>query len=382
MTTDMTLFKYPTEWNIKREPARPKELRVCNFEKTYDYDTLWNDIIQINNNTIVCIGPPLYQTVDFLEQNCKFMDDENQFLDWQHISLDRVSVVAFRVTKPIKFLKITCYNNQYILPVNKPSFDFQNKKVAVTICKNTEISWIKQWLEYHKVVYNLEGALLYNNQSTMYTTPELQDALQREDMKVTVVDYDVPFGTLGGGAWEWDGKKGDSLPWDSDFSQYVMLEHAKWRYLFCADLVLNMDLDELLLTNGKTLDELSYICKNGDYSTLLYQGIWIEPVNVYTQTEAKYENPDVRHFKNYYMTANQVHKGVPIKYMLCPGRNITNQWLLHRTSGPYIHTKDVTYGHFMAMNTGWSWKRDTYTQDKELLVPVEELKNNLNKVWK
>lgn len=381
MAEKLNKILYPENWGFVREPARPVDLRVLDFDKTYDFNTLWNDIIQINQNTILLIGPPLYNTVNFLQNNCKFTDNSGNLLPWRHQAMDRVDYI---IIESATYLDRICLHDRettHLLPVSYPRNDFLNKKVIVTISKNHPISWLQQWIHYHKTIHNIEGYLIYNNQSTDYTSDELESQLSRHDVTVRIIDYDVPFGTMGGGLWEWQGKSGTTLPWDSDFSQYVMLEHAKWRYLHSAKLAINADTDELLILKNNSLDQIANYCSSSSNSVWLYKGVWIEPVNSVSGQIANELSFNQRHFKNYYHSTFSNQRGIGIKWMLNPAKNLTHQWMLHKTTGPHMMTDEILFGHYMAMNTSWSWTRDIFSGDSNQLTEITELKQNLQKAF-
>lgn len=378
----LSKFSYPKEWNMQRQPARPVELRVLDFDKTYDFDTIWNDAIQINPQTVVLIGPPLYQTTNWLQTNCEFYSNQGEKLSIQVQELDRACITIINTSKIIEAVQVHNRFGSWTIPVNLPDSVFYNQKVIVTISKNHPISWLQQWIKYHKLVHNIEGLLLYNNQSTIYTSDELEQSLQGYGMTVKVIDYDVPFGTMGGGLWEWQGRKGTALPWDSDFAQYVMLEHAKWRYLYCAKLAINADTDELLLLDNTTLDKFADYCETSSNSAWLYKGTWIEPVDSTSGVIANMVDFDNRRFENYWHTAHSNQRGIGVKWMLNPKKNLNYQWMLHRTTGPHMHTDEISFAHYLAMNTSWSWQRDNFTGNRHNLIEMNNLKKNLYTAFK
>lgn len=377
MVEHLSKFVFPKEWNIKRNPVRPEHLRVFDFDKNYDWDTVWNDVIQINPSTILLIGPPLYDLTDkfdiLIENNGQLSRPKKDV-----VNLDRVSITTLTVPKQVSELII---NNGGKIQVNLPSWEFQNKKTIVTISKNHPINWLKQWIDYHKKIHNIDGLLLYNNQSTLYSSEELENELQRSDVVIKVIDYDVPFGCMGGGDWVWEGKSGNYLPWDSDFAQYVMLEHAKWRYLHCAKLAINADTDELLYVNKCTLDEIANNMETSNNTVWRYKGVWIEPINSTTHEVANTLEFNDRKFENYYSTCFNNKRGIGIKWMLSPKRNMTYQWMLHNISGPSMETTEIGFGHYLAMNTSWSWTRDVFENNISELIEFEPIKTNIDK-WK
>lgn len=377
MTEKLNGFSYQQDWGFKRIPARPSDLQVLDFDKNYDYDTIWNDAVQVSPESMLLIGPPLYSTAQWLHENCKFMDMQGRDLTWQYSEMDRACIVRVTTHGWMREFMVETPYRRHIFKVSHASGDFANKKVIVTISKDHPISWLKQWIDYHKTVHNVEGLLLYNNRSTLYTSDVLENALARDDMVIKVVEYDVPFGAMGGGLWEWQGRTGTHLPWDSDFSQYVMLEHAKWRYLHCAKLVINADTDELLIIKNSTLEGVAEYCATGEHSVLLYDGIWIEPVDSMTGVVAKDVLFENRCFVNYWHTTNGDGRGIGIKWMLNPQRNMHYQWHLHKTYGPHVKTSEITFGHYFAMNTSWSYARDDFTGDRSDLIECNLLKTNL-----
>jgi hypothetical protein len=372
-------FLFPKSWGFKRTPIRPTELQVLNFDQNYDYDTVWNDIIQLNQQTLLLIGPPLYSVANWIMTQCQFIDSVGNTMQWQYHEMDRVAYICISTTSYHKEITLKTPYDEHVLYVDYPRRHFENQKVIVTISKNHPIEWLKQWIDYHRVVHNVEGVLLYNNRSTIYTTEELSIALQRRDMTVEILDYDVPFGAMGGGTWEWQGKSGDFLPWDSDFSQYVMLEHAKWKYLWCAKLAINADTDELLIVKNGNLDGVADYCATGEHSALLYDGVWIEPVDGSTGTIAKNIPPELRHFSHYWYTTGGDGRGIGVKWLLNPQRNLQYQWHLHKTYGPHVKTSEIAFGHFFAMNTNWSYTRDEFLGNHSDLQELSLLKDNLEK---
>lgn len=377
MVETLSRFTFPTNWQTRREPRRPHELRVFDFDENFDWDTVWNDAIQITPDTVLLIGPPLYEHAAWLHSKCSFEFPNHQgTLPCDVIELDRTCQTVVRVPGPTKSLVLN-YRGRHMISVNEPCWNFKGMKVIVTISRDHPISWLRQWIDYHRTVHGLDGLLLYNNRSTIYTSEELERSIARPDMVIKVVDYDVPFGCMGGGDWEWKGQQGTFLPWDSDFSQYVMLEHAKWRYLHCASLAINADTDELLYFKNTTLSSMAEYCQSSSNSVWLYKGTWIEPVDSTNGTIAGNVPFEHRRFNAYWHTNHSDQRGIGIKWMLNPGRNMQYQWHLHKTFGPHMLTDEIGFGHYLAMNTSWSWPRDVYKGDRSTLQEHGMMKSHL-----
>ena len=90
---------------------------------------------------------------------------------------------------------------------------------------------------------------------------------------------------------------------------------------------------------------------------------------------------DQRLFENYWHTNHSEQRGIGVKWALNPQKNMGYQWHLHRTFGPNKFTDFIGFGHYLAMNTSWSWKRDEFLGDSSSLVELPEIKENLM-TWK
>jgi hypothetical protein len=157
-----------------------------------------------------------------------------------------------------------------------------------------------------------------------------------------------------------------------------MFEHAKWKYLHCAKLAINADTDELLWLKDTTLDQMVDTSLNSSDSVWIYKAVWIEPVDSVTGNIAENVSMDQRRFENYWHTNHNEQRGIGIKWMLVPQKNMQFQWRLHDTSGPSVRTDKIGFGHYLAMNTSWSWKRDGYQGDKSTLEVYAPTRDNFD----
>lgn len=373
-------FLIPPEWNFKRTPIRPVELQIGNFAERFDYTTMWNDAIQTKHDNILLIGPPLYQINNWLKDNCSFEDQNNRKLQWIHNDYDRMGITVLNTHNWIEYIWLVTPHGKYKIIVDPVSTEFAGKSVLMSISQNNPVTWIRQWIDYHHTLHGINAVLIYDNGSTMYSVDELYNAIKRDDILIKVVDYNVPGGAMGSGPWEWNGRKGDSLPWDSDFPPYVLFEHAKRKYLHCAKIVINSAPDELLVINNKvSFQDITVHVETSQYSSLLYDGIWVEPVDSIKHINAKDVPFENRNFANYWHTTNDPHAGVSTKWLLCPHRNMNYQWHLHRTD-VMVKTNSITYGHYLAMNNNWLWVRDDFQGKITDLVEIPNLKKSLD-LW-
>lgn len=224
-----------------------------------------------------------------------------------------------------------------------------------TKSKNNDLQWISDWAKFHAIKHGVDAVLLYDNGSDDYTSSDVLAALDHPQLDVViVVDWPFKFGPQGG---SWNGLKG--APWDSDYCEYGILEHARHRFLSEAAGVINHDIDELAVTsNGQTIFEVINDSKDG---YIRYFGRWIENI-----TKQPQNIPQFTDFA-YYST---VRNPTTVKWALDPKRTAdAKQWKTHGITNlpPVANTEQVMHRHFMGINTNWKWKRDrTSTLDLKL----------------
>lgn len=372
----VTTVRFPESWGIKREPSRPAHLRIdyCNgmrFDDNFDWHNMFYDAVQLNENQMALIGPPLYGIKEWMASNAGFADRNGNPLSYQFFDLDRVSytIVQTKELDPDIVMLSSKADPVHIAANHNDGF-FNGHRVMVTLQRNNPIRWIEQWMDYHYRNHGIDGFLIYDNSSTDYQIGELDHAISRPYLKVKVVPWPYPYGPQGS----------DHAPWDSDYGQYVMLEHAKYRYLSNAALVLNNDIDELVVTMGPTLDQIQSQLTDGPHHCLAYQGRWIEPYDLPRQRSAHEVAMGARRFSDYCCTDASNRTGIGHKWMLVPSPNLQYQWMVHRIAGPYGVSADLFYGHYLAMNTNWSWKRDVFAGKPDDLRPNPWLHTSLSRM--
>ena len=164
---------YRPDWNHRREPIRPIELRVLNFDMLYDWDNIWYDAVQVNPTTVLLIGPPLYNTKEFIINNSYFTCGYN-IVPYHFVELDRVCITVLTVENWTNSICMVARGQPIQILVARSQTDFQDQKTIVTISRDHPIQWLLQWIDYHKIVHGITGFLIYNNNSNQYSSEELQ----------------------------------------------------------------------------------------------------------------------------------------------------------------------------------------------------------------
>ena len=376
MVDKCSVIKYPDSWGFKREPARPVTLRRdyfngMQFDENFDWNNLWYDAVQIAHDCVLLIGPPLYDTKNFLTQNCQFTAN-NCALSFNCIDMDRAGLTIVHVPGIVN--ELILHPSGTVIKVNTTSSEFENRKCLMTLQKDNPISWIKEWIRYNRDNYSIDGILIYDNQSTQYTAEELEFAIQTENVTVKVVEWYVPYGPQGFDCNYYN-------TWDSDYAQSSMFEHSKRRYLSNAQLAINCDIDELLVLKNTTLDYIIETIKKENLAGYIYRGKWIEPYDINSKVAANELSLNERSFANYYcIDTNKRALDAGRKWMVIPNKSLNYQWCVHHTNAPMRENNEIYYGHYMPMNTNWSWNRDNYSADTSTLVVDHLLRHNLSKL--
>jgi len=376
MIDSCTAIRYPQAWGFKREPARPLHLRLdyCNgmrFNDSFDWDHLWYDAVQVHDNAVLLVGAPLYATKDWMMQNATFEGQDGRQLPCQFAELDRVCHTIITVPRQTSWIEMVTATERTRIHIHVNDRAFDNKRVMVTLQRDNPIEWIKQWMLYHINVLGVDGFLIYDNGSTGYTVEDLEASLQHPGVAVRIVKWPYPFGPLGS----------DHMPWDSDYGQYAMLEHAKFRYLSGAELVMHNDLDELIVTKGISLKDIIGFLKGNQSQCLRYRGVWIEPYDMSRKTSASNIPYRSRNIRDYYCTNPNNKQDMGYKWMLVPSATTMNQqWLIHQINGRMIESNQLYYAHHLALNNNWCWKRDEFKGNESDLIPDQLLMEKLKKM--
>ncbi|WP_222127588.1 glycosyltransferase family 92 protein, partial [Brevibacterium casei] len=186
--------------------------------------------------------------------------------------------------------------------------------------------------------------VIYDNNSTDYSLEDLSNAVAAGGADVSVVvDWPFKFGPQGG---KWNGPV--ERPWDSDFCEYGINEHARWKYLSESKFVIAHDIDELLLVNQNTpiLDvATSY---PADY--LSYSGAWVE--------DTPRSDSTVPRFRDFYYTDPHAHPTTRKWSALTSRIADATQWKTHSIGGAsHAKTPEITHRHFKGITTNWKWSR-------------------------
>lgn len=338
----------PESSGLRREAPRPLEFRQADYKERFDADTLAYDVFVAGDRVQLC-GPPLLNLAQPLKAADWLIDGTPVKITLDDLDRTQHSWLKSHARGGEK-LMITADNFELTAKISPSDLDlFHGRRVLTTKSKNNELQWISDWAKFHAIKHGVNAVLLYDNGSDSYTLDELLAALDHPELDVIiVVDWPFKFGPQGG---SWEGLK--DAPWDSDFCEYGILEHARHRFLGEASGVISHDIDELVMTNnGQTIFEIIDESKTG---YIRYPGRWVENIS------KRPEHVPLFTDFSYYST---VRSPSTVKWALDPRRTAdARQWKTHGILGipPVVKAENVKHRHFMGITTNWKWKRDKAT---------------------
>lgn len=341
------MYKIPTTWGLRREPrineSQRKNLYTfgLSFDEQYDWDILFADAIRVSPNQVLLIGAPLYELKEILQ-----FTDGGKVIEHQVYDLDRVSITSV----------LTQSNSFYLRDLRIDAVDRSDKFSGIgcitTMQKNEPFHWIIDWIKFHYKEHGVRGFVIYNNNSTDYTTEELVEELNTLELDIVfeVVDWSMPYGP-------------ETPRWDSDFSRYIMYEHFKYKYGWCCKYVLNQDVDEFFLVDGGKLEDVYEFLIDSDYSGIIYGNRNIDPYNESLDCSSKDLNVSERHFKDYFYYTDKTNSlemwggtWAISKWLTIPERSFNYQWRNHDIPGSNSIVTDksswqIYFAHFYAMQS-------------------------------
>ena len=352
-----------TSGPLRRERPRPEEFRQPEYDAQFDFHTIFYDyFLSADGLHSILVGPPLFNLKDAvyatLEQSMP------PALPAEVRNQDRI--VQAWLPPTVTSLKLPPDVFEQSRMVVQPSHCqlFNGKKVLLTKSKDNDLVWIRDWALFFASRHGCNAILFYDNGSTKYHSDAVRDTLSKvPGIEVAiVVDWPYRFGPQG------------SPIWDSDFSQYGILEHARHRFLAHAEGVVNADIDEFILTeNGSSVFDYLRRSKTG---YLKYVGRWIESATCLNREPRRHAD-----FVYQEVGRDDAKAKWTVNPRRCPPRS---QWRVHDITGMHFDdelTQAISIRHFCAITTNWMYERylptvpnaSRHVRDEELARWMEVL---------
>ncbi len=355
---------------LRRESPRPPELRNASYAAQFDWHTLFYDVFRADDH-IVFMGPPLFNLAEPLRQSAPFRTAFRGF--WKQARLverNRISEIWLRskadhvqIDGPIGQWNVTVQPDQAAM--------FAGRRVIHTLSKDNEIRWIKDWIRFYRDVHGADAVLFYDNNSTKYDAAGLRGELRAAfpDMVIEVVAWPFLYGPQGGMAGAVDGQE---APWDSDYCQSGSLQHARFRFLRQARSVLNVDIDELVLSDqGRSIFTATEQSRAGFTK---FPGRWI------TGMADRPIPAEGASLGDFVLFDSQEQVVCPPKWCVVPHprQRWAQHWSVHNIFGARANrhlSDEFTYRHMRAISNNWKAdRREDQVVDPHQFVADEPLR--------
>lgn len=327
---------------LQRNPPRAPELRESTYMENFDAETIFYDCYRVDNE-IFLSGPPLFNLREPVIDSIRNIAGDSSI---EVRDLDRTSHVIIRgLPATTNSLTLDLAGERFEMPIGRSrTAEFENRTVLITKSKNNELQWVTDWIKFYVKNHRVDGVIIYDNNSTAYSLEELAQAVSDGGAAYsTVVNWPFKFGPQGG---KWNGPV--ERPWDSDFCEYGINEHARWKYLSKSNFIIAHDIDELLLVDQNTPIQDIAASRAGDY--LSYSGSWVE--------DTPHPGSDLPRFSDFYYT--DPHANPTTRKWSADTTRIADatQWKTHSIAGAASEkTPEVTHRHFRGISTNWKWQR-------------------------
>ncbi|MBB3090458.1 polysaccharide pyruvyl transferase family protein [Nocardioides albus] len=335
-------------WPVHREPPRPAELRQPGYLDKFDHDTLAYDAFPVGD-TVRLSGPPLLNLAADLADATWRIDDTEVGANLRDLDRTQASWLDASATGGQK-VTVTLAEATCDAEISESGVDwFRDRLVLTTKSKNNDLQWISDWALFHAQKQNVDAVLLYDNGSDRYRPEDVLKALDVPGIEVAVVvSWPFKFGPQGG---SWEGLT--DAPWDSDFCEYGILEHARHRFLSEAAGVLNHDIDELAVSEDAAgVFDLLAVAESG---AIRYPGRWIDTPRATVTEPPRFSDFTVYDSSRWSSTS---------KWAIAPRRTReAQQWKTHSVHGVTMETtKRIQHRHFTGITSNWKYARVGATQ--------------------
>ncbi|CAK7014624.1 MAG: hypothetical protein DESF_00587 [Desulfovibrio sp.] len=360
-----------------RVPARPQALQDIAYKEQFDYNTIFYDVFLSNDERFaVCVGPPLANLQPAIEESTfaavgasGHMAPCEKVID----PLDRCTRVWLALPPNKKDMLIGLGKlGKVVLPIGASYCDlFAGKRVLFTKQKNNQLSWIADWINLNQTLHDIEAVLLFDNDSTAYSTQELLQYLAgrvRLDV-LCLVHLPYPFGPAGGNSCQHlvQANHNRPLPWDSDFLDYGLLEIAHQRFLSDAKEVIWGDIDEIMLSeDGVGISQRLGGSRNG-FVTVQGSAIQCVSASVSLDLEVKTRRSDISAFFQPPFHTGEM-TGSNKWCFSAGGVSSLDQLTVHgirRVCGAPMPAAEqgLRFRHFLHVTTGW---KDTKRKERPI----------------
>jgi hypothetical protein len=324
---------------VTRHPPREPRLRLPGYLDEFDHRTVGYDAF-VRDGTTYVVGPPLLNLT---------LDAPGEATVVQFGLPGKGFDKTARITLPATDrLRLMVSGQELVGPTGRADWEpFRDRRVLLTMSKDNDLDWIRDWATFHVRFHGVDAVLLYDNGSAYGPEAVVRTLSGIAGLEVAVVvEWPFTYGPQGSGV----------KVWDSDFCQVGGLEHARQKYLGVAAGVLSADVDELVVSARSIFDITA------EHGAVSFPGLWISGVRETTSPGRRWgvrrsRVPDLVYAQFPFREPDV--EPCPPKWCVDPRQLPEGAWLgVHRPFGirPF-RTEEASYRHFRGVNTSWKYDR-------------------------
>lgn len=357
-------LKLPGSLGIERDV--PMELRNEHPDFQYDFRTLFYDAIFVPQSRSICLICPKFLNLSAVVKDGQFSSKDQRLKPRFKCQYKRYDEIWLRCSGVPDSLRFRFDSFDCEVPVGiQDKETFRGLRCAVLKSKDNELTWIKDWAEYHVKVHGLQGLVFFDNASEKYSTEDVHNALLKINglEKVRVLSAPFPFGA----------KRISKNTRQFKCLTLGLLNIARLRYFQSAAAVLCTDVDELVAPTPE--GSVFALAERSPFGYIVFRGHWRYPQPMNTQ--------HVRHGDHVYASTNDRFIGNK-KYCICPkGLLRFLRWSTHsvmytgflknsairKAFRNALVKSRIEYWHCRKISTNWKYLRDVPQSNQLKLDP-------------
>lgn len=341
---------------LARRPKVCASKRKEGYSAKFDSTTLWLDAVWCKDHVrLIC---PSFNNLDRHVRSAQFQLD-GQDVQACFKAYKRHTVVRLPALSRPERVSVSMEGWIGETPVNQPRPDvFAGKKVLLTMSRNNDLDWIRDWVNFHVHHHRADTVLFIDNGSDAYSLSDVNETLRGTGIeRFEVLHTPLPFGPRG------------IAPYANSelFLQTGVYNAAKWRFLSAARAVLTIDIDELVVcSNGSIFDA----AVDSAFGYVEIPGHWVSPEPGRSGT--------CEH--GYHGWRESPLRPCPRKWCMVPGGRLGGfEWRAHTLerlpfARAFVHQR-ANFFHCRSVTT--CWKGPGRMSSKGTLVPDYKLRNAL-----
>lgn len=231
----------PEALPYRRNPAVPASFQTETYRKFFDDRTLFYDCTYLDHSQSYLFSAPQFRGLWPVFRKALRVNGKPVRWLWQRQSGRSAQVM---VKAPATEISLEIDGQSYPLEFRTSlAHHFDGLNCAVTINKNNDLRWIREWVKYHISAHGLQGVVIFDNNSSAYGCEDIADVLRPIEGLRHAAILSAPY--------DWGGKVlGPKGFVRYKFLQTALINLVRRGCLSKARAVLNTDIDELVLSQN------------------------------------------------------------------------------------------------------------------------------------